>query len=775
MRRTIILLVACLAIFHSGPAQSQGATVLVRAGEHRDYTRLILQLPEQNQWQLSRGTISARLDIEGPSMEFDLTETFSRIPRTRLRDLRASAGGLNLYIACDCDIQAREDIPQFLIIDIIGSGSHTVFAPMTAPRPPRRPLHMMSDRNGRAADPRRAGTQLAQALRRGTSDTALQHALTLSGIFGASPQMSPQEISDVTAVGTQRAAVALELGRVLASSVSSGKLQAATEFTAAVAPERGREGDLRRIESDLGAHFSVAAQARTQSTSTASAALHCPDASILDPSEWFARTDTADILPTLGNLFNDFDQAEPRTIREAARHFILRGFGAEARMVLSLLEDADDAAEIMTAISYLVDMSEMPETIDLAPLAYCGPMGSLWAFLASRDETLPAGFSGENLVQALQILPPHLRLHLGPEAVQRLAALGRLEEAHVILTSLDRVAQGNTGQLKLARATLDLPEAQRDKAHVLETTLSPQTSDDDLIFLLSRREAQAKPVEAEFLEAATTRLFALRGTPTGREIASLVVRAKGRMDEFQDAFNLLDGREAALPDDAAHLLRIELLEGLVSQASDTVFLTLMFEQRPWDLSYLPDALVEQLVARLRALGFDMQADLLERSAHEYERADQQAARDALPQQQIAISPIDTRDALATNSGITAPRQGASAMPSNDPASALTPSETAQGEADILRARAAQARARNERANTAADMPAPEALASTTTEPDPEFPGATEPEPRGQVPNTGSTSTAEQETAILSHSRDALGESAELRARLQTLLEEGIQR
>lgn len=756
MRHVITLLVACIAMFHSAHAHAQAPTVLVRAGEHRDYTRLLLQLPEQNHWRLRTGIISARLDIDGPPLVFDLAQTFARIPRTRLRDVRASEGGLDLYIGCDCNIQAHEDIPQFLIIDIIGTGSHTAFAPMTAPRPPRRPLHMMADRKGRAADPRRAGTQLAQALRGGVSDMALPHALTLSEVFGDAPSMPRQAISDATANGpSQRAAVARELGLVLASSVSSGNLQAATEFTASTDPETAREDKPLRSENDLGAHFSVAAQGRTQSTTSAAPALPCPDVSFHDPSEWFAQTDPADISQNLGNLFNEFDQAEPHYIRESAQHFILLGFGAEARMVLSLLADPDEAADILTSISYLVDMSELPATLDLSPLAACGPMGSLWAFLASGDKTLPAAFSIDNLVHALQDLPPHLRLHLGPKIVQRLAKSGRLEEAQVIFTSLDRVAQPNSGQLNLARAALDLPRAQSDKAHMLEKSLSPETSDDDLIFLLSRREVQGKPVEASLLEAATTRLFALRGTRPGREIARLVVRAMARMAEFQQAFHMLDGRDAALSQEAAEPLRIELLTGLVAQADDTDFITLMFEQRPWEMPYLPDALVAQLVSRLRSLGFDIQADLLKRSAEssrKREATDRQATRDILP------------------SG-----QEASGVHFHDQASVAPPSEVAEDQANILRARAAQARARNESINPGQNAPAPEQPAATADVMASESQEMTESDQRGQAPAADTSRThvpEEPGTALLARSRDALGQSTQLRARLRTLLDGG---
>ncbi|MFU8899216.1 MAG: hypothetical protein ACNA7L_10010, partial [Roseinatronobacter sp.] len=120
MRHLIPTLFACVLVCIAAIGFAQTTPVHVRAGEHSDYTRLILQLPEENQWQFTHDTGAARLGISGPPVEFDLTQTFSRIPRTRLRDIRISQGGLDLTIICDCDIRVQQDIPPFLIIDIVG-------------------------------------------------------------------------------------------------------------------------------------------------------------------------------------------------------------------------------------------------------------------------------------------------------------------------------------------------------------------------------------------------------------------------------------------------------------------------------------------------------------------------------------------------------------------------------------------------------------------------------------------------------------------------------
>ena len=753
MRRFFALLIISLASLGPVICSVKAETVQVQAGEHADYTRLILHIPAQSDWSLVRDGASARLELAGADVEFDLTQTFSRIPRTRLRDIRPSEAGVTLYLACDCEVQAREDIPQFLIIDIIGTRNEAVYAPRTAPRPPERPRSLMQTPLQTIPDPRRAGQMLARALRGdidksdpGAAPIGAQDTPALSRLLAMRAA-----ISDDTPSHSQ---ITREISKLLASSVSSGLLQPASDFLPPASQPPAPNSDVAFAD----AHLAIVTGDQTKKTAHAQVMPTCPDNTFFDPSAWNIRSDRDGPSFQWQDLFDALDQLDERQVLELTREFLYFGFGAEARLALSLLAEPPEHTQILTAISYLVDISALPPKYDLEVLRGCKPMGSLWTFLSQSDDAHTTDFPADHLVQALQKLPPRLRLHLGPIVIQRLAGAGLSEQARVIHAALDRIATNDTSALTLARVSLDLQNATPDEARFLERTLSPDSSDDDLIFLLSRRVAQEEAVEPTILDAATTRLFALRGSEIGRELASLVIKAKAQAEDFQGALDILDGRDAALDSASSQTLRAYILANMVTGADDAEFVTLIFAQRPWTLTYLPEPLVQDISARLRRLGFDLQAQLLD------DALQVMPSRFRATDQPLRDTPVEPRVSQARTAG-TAP--GA-------------PTETAMYQDDIARARSAQSlrRSQEDRASRFSDAPSSADMTPTEMQVPPQRPpeltqqdsesrvGAVVGSPESSPPDL----SAQEEPGLLSQSRDALAHSADLRARLQSLLE-----
>ena len=119
MMRAIVLALALTAISTSALAQQ---TFRVRAGEHANYSRLVIPMPSDLAWEFTRTNRSAELFVPSEQADFDFAEVFDRIPRSRLLSLKSSAGpggvSLRLSLACDCDVNA--DISgQYLIIDVL--------------------------------------------------------------------------------------------------------------------------------------------------------------------------------------------------------------------------------------------------------------------------------------------------------------------------------------------------------------------------------------------------------------------------------------------------------------------------------------------------------------------------------------------------------------------------------------------------------------------------------------------------------------------------------
>ena len=607
-------------------AAAQTTTVPVRAGEHSVFTRLTVQIPEANDWRLSQDGHLGILAISGPALEFDLSQTFARIPRTRLASLREIASGLELKLACDCLIRASEDLPRYLVIDILEIETPAAMATPNSPRPQTRPDQIEQSEPARPVEPRAhaqlAGQSLAALLTGRASATQERPSLLLTQVVGASsPDIvpAPQPAEPAAEMLPALGGMTTELGRALSEAVGQGLLtpnqstrpdpqQDTTTTQTRPAPGNPTQN------ADISGHFTVTdsvsaargAAARALQTNTLAT---CPPDHVMDPSNWAAPpTDTpAPYVP--GQLFSETDMLDFDATRALAKHYLYLGFGTEARLILSLIGQHAPEDQFLQVLSYLIDLDPLPDTLTPSGLETCGGMGVLWQALVILPQDLPAGYPVTYLTQSVQALPPHLRLHLGPYVIRHLAAQGHLLPAHSIRDSLDRITQTQSDPLRIAQAALDLPRASEEDAQRLEQNLISEPTFESLTFLLQRQEDLNQPVSEDLAQEAQGALRALRGSEEGHRLATLLARGVSRSGRHAEAFTLARENDAALPEPQADALMADLLLDLVREADDRSFVTLVFEHSPWERS-VPENVKAELASRLSTLGFDVQADML---------------------------------------------------------------------------------------------------------------------------------------------------------------------
>ena len=110
-------LLAVLLLLTSSPALAQSA--LMRSGDHADFTRLTLPLPDGTEFALTRAEGRAMLGFSGPLQDVDLSRVYDRIGRDRLSDIAVTDGpSLELTLACDCPVETVVAANNLLIIDI---------------------------------------------------------------------------------------------------------------------------------------------------------------------------------------------------------------------------------------------------------------------------------------------------------------------------------------------------------------------------------------------------------------------------------------------------------------------------------------------------------------------------------------------------------------------------------------------------------------------------------------------------------------------------------
>ena len=228
------LLALLIGLFHgfitASMGLAQGADIALRAGEHADFTRLVMPLPEGMDWRFVETDRSIDIIFSDPSLAVDLTKTFDRIPRTRLRSVTQIAGGLRLQLACSCPARRVDGVPGQLVLDI--QSPEPDATPEQTVRPQARPV---ADRTRNA--PQSAGIALARRMK-GEVDHATDTALVLhaqlmpgrSPLAGADEPEPPKRKNDANMMTAA-------LGGMIAGAVASNLLTPrARNFVAAAPP-----------------------------------------------------------------------------------------------------------------------------------------------------------------------------------------------------------------------------------------------------------------------------------------------------------------------------------------------------------------------------------------------------------------------------------------------------------------------------------------------------------------------------------------------------------
>ena len=138
-------LVAFLFLLASSVANAQ--TVLVRSGEHADFSRIVVAAGTPGDWVFGRVENGYELRLRTPGVEFDSSRVFDLIPRTRIVNVSTPGPGrLRLELGCRCSGDAFAMADGRIVIDISdspprpGSPFETMLAdPAPEPAPEQSP------------------------------------------------------------------------------------------------------------------------------------------------------------------------------------------------------------------------------------------------------------------------------------------------------------------------------------------------------------------------------------------------------------------------------------------------------------------------------------------------------------------------------------------------------------------------------------------------------------------------------------------------------------
>ena len=647
-----------LCLFLLLPFRLSAQIVTFRSGEHEDFSRLVLAVPEGVAWSLGRVDDGYGLTLEPAPDGFDLSGAFARIPRTRLDEIRVTDNGLAFKLSCeDCHATAFLFRSNRLVIDIVDGDPPEASAfeqrisgfdpnrdePETRPASdgpaglqlstlqepltPRRQQPAVSDESTVVAGDRGPAPPPATA----PSSDEPGSLPASPELTAAAPFLLPSPVERAFETSDQVREMEEALVEGLARAASQGLLTPTEPLTIARTPDQSDDPPaLPQPQSNQGpagpgmpgiaARTSIDRdqpnQPRTALTNQGEA---CLDESSFNVASWADGRDMPlQLAEHRANLTRETGEFDEDALLSLARFYIHFGFGLEALSVLDQTRSSASQTDLLAVMARIVD-DIPPKSRLLAGQEDCPSDVALWSVLASSNALDGAAADPVSVIQTLRRLPDPLRGHLGQRLAAIFAELGDADTAEALLT----VAQGGLtaeGQDKvIVEASIADHSGETDRAIRQLTDLAEDEaylSPDTLRELLELSIESGGPVPEDVIARSEIMRFEQNRYPiVVSELLELEIRAWLVNGAHDRVIALVEDAEE-LPEELRMSLMSDAVSGITDGASDDAFLNFSYGQVP-----MVTAEVENKMARrLIALGFYDRAGEILRAAARRETA-----------------------------------------------------------------------------------------------------------------------------------------------------------
>lgn len=572
-----------ISLMFAVPAHAEVARV--QSGEHADFSRLVIELPEERAWTLGRTTDGYELALEGERLGFDVSGVFDLIPKDRLTGIFADpvSGNLRLTIGCACYALPFSLNERTIVIDLRKGA-----APEGS--------SFETGLNGAALPPLLGETQPEIRPRpRQISPAAMPK---YDWLMAALPDLPPP-----TPFAVEPAAdVAESLRETLVEQLAEGAARNMVDLAIPDVPTTLPGGpalsaDLPiRINGEVGLRLGVD---RTQEAALQPNGAACFSDDDLDLPSW-GETDPA--LPPYTGLSNgmvgEFDRPHQEAVIAAAKRLVFLGFGVETRALLQAFEVEGPESDMLKAMSYIVDGDQPPDRHAFFGMADCDTTAVLWAYLAEGPKPA-SGLSTVGLLRAFSALPVHLRVSLGPQIVSHLLEQDNMDVAEQIRELMDRGTISDVRSVALVTSDLLLAQGENEMAvqQAEEVLADPGTFEADaLIALVQAQVAAGQIVAPEVVES----------------LAVLIEEHEGDLqhDALVDAYGLAlagSGQFATARAFAQNGRQLDPVFWKVLASEGTDDDLLLQALQPDNRTAEPEV-AKQIAERLVALGFPNEAD-----------------------------------------------------------------------------------------------------------------------------------------------------------------------
>ncbi len=557
--------------------------VPIQSGEHENFTRLVLTIDPDSNWEMRESRGKVILDFPDMVLDFGTSAIFDRIPTTRILAVKGVSGQdgsfLEIEIPCDCPARVFAFGAGHLVIDVQDGGPLAeiveivdlaeppaayeywqpeilVQAPLTSTsnffNPPEIVIHETPSLDAEM-----------------TEDIEVQAAEMMASdlLGGAVPQMESEPNPEMLA----RIAEAQEqLLQQLTRAADQGLVDFVPPIVEIPEQEMVEEIVEATVEENLPLDPALLNQlsARTAYDDAAEADLvaiinefakpQCLYNSDFSMQDWQNDTGfSAQIAILRAEIYGEFDRINEDAILGLAKLYIVNGLGAEATAILAEIPEQPEQTAVLFDLAEIVDGGFWQINGPVAKGENCGGDHEMWFLAGSsgRQEILETA----PVIEAFSRYPIGIRLLIGPRIANVMLDSGEFDAAHQILEIVRRAAPPVTVPMQMATANV-LDAGHDDAAANLlysAVAMSQETDANQATFALARAALdQDEGITHSLLTDLETIVFSQRDTEIGVEARLWEIKVNARINGLTAGLEMISTDLALTPQNSVDLLEI---------------------------------------------------------------------------------------------------------------------------------------------------------------------------------------------------------------------------
>lgn len=587
-------------------------TVTVRSGEHSNFTRVVLTLPDRAEWSLNQSGDRANLELEDGPYAFDTSSVFQRISGKRLTSVtpNGNGDGLMLDLACPCEVSGFWHAEKMLVLDIKDNPEFS------------KPSRPMSRRTART-DPATAQTTRFESSSNSVAAGLLMPSLPIvldeppKG-RGFKPKVDDAKKTD--SLEQTRDQLVKQFGRAATQGLLTPRVQIDRTSPSDAEPV----SDVIRQDAELisdpatpqGPPSQINLHAETSMDQAFLRQLSngtfpkrermCPPNEWVNVQAWATDSSFWSQVGVLrSGMINAAGKLDTDVVYDLAKLYIHYGFGAEALQTVNIAPQPEPKHRALQAMAHVLDYGASDAANILHGHFHCGPDVLLWSLLATPTWPDRTEIDTDAALLAFMALPYHLRQYLGPDLSRRFRAVGGDETADQLLRATSRNPRSASHDFMVQQAISDAGKGSRDIAiKTLEGVVAAgaEPSATALVKLVEYKLEAKEPISFEMAQLAEAYAKENEGLPISEQLRWAQVIALASSGAFDAAFAGMQEREESLSTKRPNL-KSDVLGLLVDNADDVPFLRHALSYGAGDVSPITPVVAIGLASRLLELGF----------------------------------------------------------------------------------------------------------------------------------------------------------------------------